>query len=487
MFASRTLLFSLACLSSMSGIAATVPLEVAKPINMNESPPPWLAPDAPTAKAEKTPVEAQPENTAQEDKPLTLEGDVSESSPATASLAPVSGVATAPQAASSTSRMENWYRNRRQTISQPTTSLENLQASAQQNDANAQYELGMAYQSGKGVPQDMAQATQWLNKAAQGGNVRAQYALAMLYRADENADIKQSLEWQRKAAEAGHAEAQYGLGLLYANGQYLDKDVAQARNWFQQAAGQGHGAARLALLSLESGAPAAVASVPAETATASPEKLAAPDSVKPEAVEMAAEQASVQLAAVEPAPESVADKPAETPTGIPEADPATRPEPTVTTASLPSAAEETNASSELDLAGVDPATIRQSADAGDKQAQLMLGTLYEDGLGGLPSDLREAAYWYEQAAKQGYTKAQYNLGLLYEDGRGVKQDYAQAAYWYNKAAKDGFTEAQNNLGVLFILGKGVKQDKKKAEALFSDAASQGNANAQRNLDMLRKS
>ncbi|QTR47415.1 SEL1-like repeat protein [Thiothrix litoralis] len=327
------------------------------------------------------------------------------------------------QTASGGSSIENWYRNRRKTAANPANEQAALQAAAQQGDAKAQYKLAMQYRKGDSSP----------------------------------ANIQQSLEWQQKSAQAGYAEAQYGLGLLYANGQYVAADAQQARNWFQQAAGQGHVAARLALLSLSNGASAqAVAAAPAMEDVRQERVAAAPPPVlRPKAM-------------------------------APVVDSASYPAPVATKVSLSVPKQDTNAGS-VDLTGIEPEVLRQSAEAGDKQAQLMLGTMYEDGLGGLPSDLRDAAYWYEQAAKQGYPKAQYNLGLLYEDGRGVTQNYNQAAYWYEKAATAGFTEAQNNLGVLYVLGNGVDKNAQKAEQLFSEAARGGSSDAQRNLGMLRKS
>jgi hypothetical protein len=338
----------------------------------------------------------------------------------------------------SASTMEDWYRNRRQKMAQsakPTDDIGQLQASAEKGDA------------------------------------RAQYALAMLYRSDESGkmDINKSLEWHKRAAEAGYDEAQYGLGVLYANGQYVPQDIAQAQSWFQKAADQGNEAARLALQSSGNAAP-----VPEQVAVAP--------------VDAIPETAPAPVAAAEPAPEPEPVVAAAEPTS----EPAQVSTPVVMPASLsapvaeePPADNRTGASAGMDMTGIAPDAVRQSADSGDKQAQLMLGTMYEDGLAGLPSDLREAAYWYEQAARQDYPKAQYNLGLLYEDGRGVKQNYAQAAYWYDKASKAGFTEAQNNLGVLYASGNGVKKDPKRAEKLFSEAAGQGNANAKRNLGLLK--
>ncbi|MEB4592883.1 hypothetical protein VSS37_18030 [Candidatus Thiothrix sp. Deng01] len=440
LFPSPTLLLGVACsLLSTHTVAASNDIAQAIPVSMNEAPPPWSGPGAGAAVPTGLP-------------------------PIASVAAPASG------------GVENWYRNRRRSMEKPTDELGSLQAAAQAGDANAQYRL------------------------------------AMLLRSSDNpqANIAQSIKWQQSAAEAGNAEAQYGLGLLYANGQYVASDSNKAREWFQKAADQGYVAARLAMLSLNNGAPALavatsgrlrnaaaeeqLASAPAPTPVlpAPPESApvpmpmppAPPENVPPPARSPDTEQlAALQLEA-EPEPATPAGLPSLTPKFAPTVDPASRPEPVAMTASLQTP-NNAGASSNMDMTGIEPAVLRQSAEAGDKQAQLMLGTMYEDGVNGLPSDLREAAYWYEQAARQDYPKAQYNLGLLYEDGRGVTQNFKQAAYWYDKAAKAGFSEAQNNLGVLFVLGNGVKKDPKRAAKLFTDSASQGNADAQRNLDMLR--
>lgn len=424
LFPSPTLLLGVACsLLSTHAVAASNDIAQAIPVSMNEAPPPWSGPGAEAVASTGLP-------------------------PTASAAAPASG------------GVENWYRNRRRSMEKPTDQLGNLQAAAQAGDANAQYRL------------------------------------AMLLRSSDNpqANIAQSIKWQQSAAEAGNAEAQYGLGLLYANGQYVASDSNKAREWFQKAADQGYVAARLAMLSLNNGAPALaiassgrlrnaaaeeqLASAPAPTPTPAP-----PENVPPPASPDTEKLAALQLEA-EPQPAAPAGLPSLTPKFAPTVAPASRPEPVAMTASLQTPSN-AGASSNMDMTGIEPAVLRQSAEAGDKQAQLMLGTMYEDGVGGLPSDLREAAYWYEQAARQDYPKAQYNLGLLYEDGRGVTQNFKQAAYWYDKAAKAGFSEAQNNLGVLFVLGNGVKKDPKRAAKLFTDSASQGNADAQRNLDMLR--
>lgn len=437
----------------MPALAAVTEFQPTEIINMNEAPPPWEArPDALANSESEMPAEpAELAGTA----PLPVEpAEVpAGAAPTTDDFTPAVERAGVAAPASSASSMESWYRNRRQRTAKPSAPIGEVREAAKRGDAAAQYKLGMYFRTDEG-----------------------------------GQDIKQSIDWQRKAAQGGYAEAQYGLGLLYANGQYVSQDAGQARNWFQKAADQGHVAANLALLSLADTAPPAIAQAPLALEDNQPAVEAAQDKpAQPEPVQFTVAEAA--LPKLEPkTPPTVTAAVPEVAAAAPAIEVvAPAPEPVIVAAPAPTegAAGNPGPSSNLDLTGVETSVLRQSAEAGDKQAQLMLGTMYEDGVGGLPSDMREAAYWYEQAARQGFTKAQYNLGLLYEDGRGVKQDYKQAAYWYDKAAKAGFTEAQNNLGVLFILGKGVKVDKKKAEALFSDAASNGNPNAQRNLDMLR--
>ncbi len=73
---------------------------------------------------------------------------------------------------------------------------------AEQGDARAQYNLGLMYTNGLGVPQDDATA----------------------------------VSWYRKAAEQGFAEAQFNLGSMYYGGKGVPQDYVQAHMWFNLAA-----------------------------------------------------------------------------------------------------------------------------------------------------------------------------------------------------------------------------------------------------------
>lgn len=77
-----------------------------------------------------------------------------------------------------------------------------IRSKAEAGDPNAQYDLGVMYYSGEGVPKDAAEA----------------------------------LKWFRKAADQGHAPAQFDLAHMYAKGEGVPKDEAEAYAWYNLAA-----------------------------------------------------------------------------------------------------------------------------------------------------------------------------------------------------------------------------------------------------------
>ena len=85
------------------------------------------------------------------------------------------------------------------------TALKEWKPLADQGDAYAQYNLGLKYDNGEGVPEDDAEAA----------------------------------GWYRLAADQGHADAQLFLGLKYDNGEGVVEDDAEAVRWFRLAADQG--------------------------------------------------------------------------------------------------------------------------------------------------------------------------------------------------------------------------------------------------------
>lgn len=123
---------------------------------------------------------------------------------------------------------------------------------------------------------------------------------------------------------------------------------------------------------------------------------------------------------------------------------------------------------------------RSLAEQGDVKAQIMLGSMYDVGLG-VSQDYLEAAKWYLLAAKQGDAKAQSKLGSMYDIGLGVPQDSKEAIKWWRLAAEQGDAFSQLNLGAKYDHGKIVSQDFKEAVKWYRQAAEQGNAFAQEKL------
>src|SRR5690242_18787255 len=67
------------------------------------------------------------------------------------------------------------------------------------------------------------------------------------------------------------------------------------------------------------------------------------------------------------------------------------------------------------------AAFQHRAEAGDSQAQFILGCAYRDGGPILPQNQAEAVKWFRKAADQGFAKAENELGNMYLDGRGIPQ------------------------------------------------------------------
>ena len=85
------------------------------------------------------------------------------------------------------------------------TALEELRPLGEQGHAGAQFNLGLMYSYGMGVPQDYAEA----------------------------------VTWYRLAAEQDNAWAQFNLGLMYETGRGVPQDYAEAVTWYRLFVEQG--------------------------------------------------------------------------------------------------------------------------------------------------------------------------------------------------------------------------------------------------------
>jgi TPR repeat protein len=118
--------------------------------------------------------------------------------------------------------------------------FEGIRSAAEQGVAQAQYSLGLCYESGRGVAKDPAQAIRWFRQAAEQGYDEAEYTLGCCYNGDDGfpKDPSVAVKWWEKAAAQGYADAQYCLGLSYSIGEGVSKNPAEAVKWWSKAAEQ---------------------------------------------------------------------------------------------------------------------------------------------------------------------------------------------------------------------------------------------------------
>ena len=111
---------------------------------------------------------------------------------------------------------------------------------ANQGNAAAQYNLGVMYYKGDGIPQNQSKAIEWFQRAAAQGHIKAESNLKVM-------STNAAVEILRKAANQGDQRAQYSLGLIYQTGESVHQDSAKAIDWYTKAANQGNAEAQAML------------------------------------------------------------------------------------------------------------------------------------------------------------------------------------------------------------------------------------------------
>ena len=313
-----------------------------------------------------------------------------------------------------------------------STAYQGFRIHAEQGDAVAQFNLGVLYAKGKGVPQDHAEAVRWYRRAADQGNASAQFYLGVRYAKGEGIpqDHAEAARWYRRAADQGHTSAQFNLGVMYGKGEGVPQDHTEAVRWYRRAAEQDHASAQFNL------------GVRYDNGRGVPQDHTEAARWYRRAAEQGHAVAQFNLGVRY-----------DNGHGVPQ--------------------DHTEAAR----------WYRRAAEQGHADAQNNLGVRYGKGEG-VPQDHTEAVRWYRRAAAQGHALAQFNLGVRYDNGHGVPQDYAEAARWYRRAAEQGDADAQFSLGVMYTDGEGVPQDHTEAVRWYRRAADQGRADAQFNLGLM---
>ncbi|KAF9158462.1 hypothetical protein DFQ26_007630 [Actinomortierella ambigua] len=358
-------------------------------------------------------------------------------------------------------------------------SLEWIRKSANQDNSDAQVQLGIMYDSGYGIADDKATAVSWYRKAAAQGNARAQVFLGIAYEKGHAVpqDHAEALSWFRKAADSGNAEAQRCMGVMYINGHgpttttTTTPDDPNAKDWLTKAALGGNLEAQVDLgVMYELGCPG----IPQDHVEAA--------ACFRKAADQGSGRAYAYLGLAYQAGRGV----------------------------------EKNQEEAIKL-------FHKANDLGYVEAAVCLGLAYEDGRGVEP-DYDQAADWYLKAAEQGNLAACLNIAALFELGFGVTRNKEQALSmlelceedtttvgtmarmhieWlksslyqppkndsgavelFRQGAEQGYAAAQNNLGRMYEVGCGVKKDRQQAMQWLRKAAEQGHDDAKERLKDLQ--
>ena len=122
------------------------------------------------------------------------------------------------------------------------TALNEWKPIAEQGYAFAQYNLGILYEYGNGVPKDYVEAVKWYRLSAEQGYAISQYSLGLMYSNGYGVlkDKAEAVKWWRLSAEQGYVYAQGMLGIMYELGEGVLKDDITAHMWYNIASGNGH-------------------------------------------------------------------------------------------------------------------------------------------------------------------------------------------------------------------------------------------------------
>ena len=115
-----------------------------------------------------------------------------------------------------------------------STHVEGLEDQAKSGDAQSQFELASASDSGQGTPRDGHEAKKWYTKAAEQGHTEAQNSLGSIYQAEHS--YQQAMFWYQKAAKNDHPLAINNIAYLYDLGLGVKQDRAKAEGIYLRSA-----------------------------------------------------------------------------------------------------------------------------------------------------------------------------------------------------------------------------------------------------------
>ena len=145
---------------------------------------------------------------------------------ASKSPAPVKALNKSPEPAKALSRYHERAKELSESSEEGSETAKYLHKLAEAGNIDAQNQLGLLYNEGKGVPQNFKQASVWFRKAAEQGHAGAQVNLGTLYFLAHGVsqNNQEALFWFHKAAAQRDALAFAKLGRMYEQGRGVPQD-----------------------------------------------------------------------------------------------------------------------------------------------------------------------------------------------------------------------------------------------------------------------
>lgn len=134
------------------------------------------------------------------------------------------------------------------------TAVDSWRSAAIKGNPDAQFNLGQAYKTGRGVTTDLKQAEEWYRKAALQGHEQAEanYGLALF----ENGKRAEAVQWLERGVSRGDPRTQYVLGVMLFNGDGIPKDWVRAYALMVRSSSTGLEAATKSLAQMDQYIPA---------------------------------------------------------------------------------------------------------------------------------------------------------------------------------------------------------------------------------------
>lgn len=139
--------------------------------------------------------------------------------------------------------------------------------SANEGNAEAQFDIAYAYFNGEGIERDYASAAMWFKRSARQNYAKAQYNLAYCYMNGRGVprDYDKASDLLHQSANNNYKRAQLTLADCYANGILVEQNEKESQKWMAMAANM-----QTEQPNTEPAAPTATATAPTTPTTSTP-------------------------------------------------------------------------------------------------------------------------------------------------------------------------------------------------------------------------